>query len=64
MTSTAPLRDPANRVSPKAVRLWLLESLIAFVFFAGGSILVARWVGAVSYTPLTLPTTPILSILA
>lgn len=33
MTSNGPLRDPANRVSPKAVRLWLLESLIAFVFF-------------------------------
>ncbi|MFI7633355.1 PH domain-containing protein [Nonomuraea sp. NPDC049400] len=45
MTSTGPLRDPANRVSPKAVRLWLLESLVAFVLFLGGSLLVARWVG-------------------
>ncbi|MDP4508757.1 PH domain-containing protein [Nonomuraea turcica] len=45
MTSTGPLRDPANRVSPKAVRLWLLEALVAFVFFLGGSLLVSRWVG-------------------
>ncbi|MEV0380877.1 PH domain-containing protein [Nonomuraea sp. NPDC050643] len=45
MTSTGPLRDPANRVSPKAVRLWLLESLVALVFFVGGSLLVSRWVG-------------------
>jgi membrane protein YdbS with pleckstrin-like domain len=45
VTSTGPLRDPANRVSPKAVRLWLFEALIAFVFFAGGSILISRWVG-------------------
>ncbi|MFG1707947.1 PH domain-containing protein [Nonomuraea sp. M3C6] len=45
MTSIGPLRDPANRVSPKAVRLWLLEALVAFVFFLGGSLLVSRWVG-------------------
>jgi membrane protein YdbS with pleckstrin-like domain len=45
VTSTGPLRDPANRVSPKAVRLWLLEALIAFAFFLGGSLLVSRWVG-------------------
>ncbi|MGN9841787.1 PH domain-containing protein [Nonomuraea sp. H19] len=45
MTSTGPLRDPANRVSPKAVRLWLLEALIAFVLFLGGALLVSRWVG-------------------
>ncbi|GAA2907272.1 PH domain-containing protein [Nonomuraea rubra] len=38
------LRDPANRVSPKAIRMWLLESLVAFVFFLGGSLLVSRWV--------------------
>ncbi|TDC84251.1 hypothetical protein E1292_49565 [Nonomuraea deserti] len=37
------MRDPANRVSPKAVRLWLIESSIAFVFFLGGSLLVSRW---------------------
>ncbi|MEV0620697.1 PH domain-containing protein [Nonomuraea sp. NPDC050404] len=43
MTSTGPLRDPANRVSPKAIRLWLLESLIALVFFLGGSLLVSWW---------------------
>jgi membrane protein YdbS with pleckstrin-like domain len=45
VTSTGPLRDPANRVSPKAVRLWLLEGLIGFAFFLGGSLLVSRWVG-------------------
>ncbi|WP_246083882.1 PH domain-containing protein [Nonomuraea diastatica] len=43
MTSSGPIRDPANRVSPKAIRLWLFESLIAFVFFLGGSLLVSRW---------------------
>ncbi|MFG3442024.1 PH domain-containing protein [Nonomuraea sp. NPDC047897] len=45
MTPTGPLRDPAHRVSPKAVRLWLLEALIAFVIMVGGSALVAAWVG-------------------
>ncbi|WP_308250564.1 PH domain-containing protein [Nonomuraea rhizosphaerae] len=40
-----PLRDPANRVSPKAVRLWLVEALIAFALLVGISILIARWVG-------------------
>ncbi|GAB2929492.1 PH domain-containing protein [Nonomuraea fastidiosa] len=45
MTSTGPLRDPANRVSPKAIRLWLLESLVALVFFVGGALLVSTWVG-------------------
>ncbi|MEO3800453.1 PH domain-containing protein [Nonomuraea sp. B1E8] len=43
MTSSGPIRDPANRVSPKAIRLWLFESLIAFVFFLGGSLLVSGW---------------------
>ncbi|MEU8395918.1 PH domain-containing protein [Nonomuraea sp. NPDC048892] len=51
MTSTGPLRDPANRVSPKAVRLWLLESLIAFVFFAGISLLLSRWAGGWPWVP-------------
>lgn len=45
MTLTGPLRDPAHRVSPKAVKLWLLEALIAFVIMVGGSGLVAAWVG-------------------
>ncbi|MER6946253.1 PH domain-containing protein [Nonomuraea sp. NPDC000554] len=45
MTSTGPLRDPAHRVSPKAVRLWLLESAIAFVLLVGGAVLVGVWVG-------------------
>jgi membrane protein YdbS with pleckstrin-like domain len=39
------LRDPENRVSPKAVRLWLFEALIGFVLLVGGSALVSLWVG-------------------
>jgi membrane protein YdbS with pleckstrin-like domain len=39
------LRDPENRVSPKAVRLWLLEALIGFVLLVGGSALVSLWAG-------------------
>ncbi|SDK87910.1 hypothetical protein SAMN05421874_112103 [Nonomuraea maritima] len=34
-----------NRVSRKAVGLWLLESLVAFVLFLVASLVVARWVG-------------------
>ena len=45
MTSNGPLRDPENRVSPKAVRLWLLEALFGFVLLVGGSMLVSFWVG-------------------
>ncbi|MEU8245013.1 PH domain-containing protein [Nonomuraea sp. NPDC048916] len=45
MTSTGPLRDPLHRVSPKAVRLWLLEALIAFVLLIVGSALVGGWIG-------------------
>ncbi|MEV0203476.1 PH domain-containing protein [Nonomuraea sp. NPDC050691] len=45
MTATGPLRDPAHRVSPKAVRLWLMEALIAFVLLVGGSYLAGGWVG-------------------
>ncbi|NUW30867.1 PH domain-containing protein [Nonomuraea sp. SMC257] len=45
VTATGPLRDPAHRVSPKAVRLWLMEALIAFVLLVGGSFLAGRWVG-------------------
>ncbi|MFD2350313.1 hypothetical protein ACFSTC_14695 [Nonomuraea ferruginea] len=40
------MRDPANRVSPRARGLWLLEALIGFVLLVGGSVLVAelgRW---------------------
>ncbi|GAA1742999.1 PH domain-containing protein [Nonomuraea bangladeshensis] len=51
MTSQGPLRDPANRVSPKAVRLWLLQSLVAFVLMLGGSLLVARLVGGWGWLP-------------
>lgn len=34
-----------NRVSRKAVGLWLLESLVAFVLFLLASLAIARWVG-------------------
>ncbi|NUR88958.1 MAG: PH domain-containing protein [Nonomuraea sp.] len=37
------MRDPAHRVSPKARSLWLLQAAIAFVFFVGGSVLLAAW---------------------
>lgn len=40
-----PLRDPAHRLSPKARRLWALESVIGFVLLVGGAILVGHWVG-------------------
>lgn len=54
MSATGPLRAPEHRVSPKAVRLWLIESLIGFVFLAGGSFLLGRWVGTSewSWVPL------------
>ncbi|WP_240197557.1 PH domain-containing protein [Nonomuraea lactucae] len=45
MTSTGSLRDPAHRVSPKAVKLWLFEALIGFLVLVGGSVLLAAWVG-------------------
>ncbi|MEU7892394.1 PH domain-containing protein [Nonomuraea sp. NPDC049152] len=45
------LRDPEHRVSPKAVRLWLLEALIAFVIFAGGSFGLAAWIPSWSWLP-------------
>lgn len=45
MSEIAALREPAHQVSPKAVRLWLLESLIGFVFLVGGSYLLAMWIG-------------------
>lgn len=46
MTSSGPLRDPANRVSPRARGLWLLEALIGFVLLVGGSTLAAAWIGS------------------
>jgi membrane protein YdbS with pleckstrin-like domain len=54
------LRDPAHRVSPKAVRLWLVEALIAFVLLVGISILLARWVGGSewSWVPLWFADAP------
>ncbi|MGI5273005.1 PH domain-containing protein [Nonomuraea sp. CA-218870] len=45
MTSSGPLRDPANRVSPRARGLWLLEALFGFVLLVGGSVLAGGWVG-------------------
>jgi membrane protein YdbS with pleckstrin-like domain len=46
VTSSGPLRDPANRVSPRARGLWLLEALIGFVLLVGGSTLAAAWIGS------------------
>ncbi|MDF5757962.1 PH domain-containing protein [Spongiactinospora sp. TRM90649] len=37
------LRDPVNRVSRKAVTLWLLEALFGFALLLGGSVLAAIW---------------------
>ncbi|MEU0516706.1 PH domain-containing protein [Streptosporangium sp. NPDC006007] len=39
-----PLRDPANRVSRKAVALWLLEQLFWSAVLIGGSFFLARWI--------------------
>ncbi|MFI6482058.1 PH domain-containing protein [Nonomuraea sp. NPDC050663] len=39
------IREPAQRVSPKARLLWLLHSLAAFVVLAAGSYFIARWIG-------------------
>ncbi|GII91962.1 PH domain-containing protein [Sinosporangium siamense] len=46
---TAPLRDPINRVSKNAIKLWLLESLIGFVLMVGGSFLLAQWLGSTDW---------------
>ncbi|MCT9929537.1 PH domain-containing protein [Planotetraspora sp. A-T 1434] len=40
-----PLRDPAHRVSRRAIALWLVEALIGFGFLVGGAALVAYWIG-------------------
>lgn len=39
----APLRDPAHRVSRRAIVLWLIEALIGFVFLVGGAVVAANW---------------------
>ncbi|MFI6816273.1 PH domain-containing protein [Nonomuraea sp. NPDC050328] len=39
------VREPAHQVSPRARHLWLLHSLVGFVLLAGGSFLLARWIG-------------------
>ncbi|WP_245966483.1 PH domain-containing protein [Sphaerisporangium album] len=41
---TAPLRDPAHRVSRRAITLWALEALIGFVLLVGLSSLAASWI--------------------
>ncbi|MCW2881365.1 MAG: hypothetical protein JWQ95_5465 [Sphaerisporangium sp.] len=43
---TAPLRDPAHRVSRRAITLWLTEALFGFLLLVGGSALVASWIAA------------------
>ncbi|WP_235558271.1 PH domain-containing protein [Sphaerimonospora mesophila] len=40
-----PLRDPAERVSRRAIVLWLIEALVGFVLLVGGAVLVANWIG-------------------
>ncbi|MEU4544344.1 PH domain-containing protein [Nonomuraea dietziae] len=52
--AAGPLRDPQHRVSPKAVRLWLLEAVVALVLFAAGSFLLAAWIPSWSWLPLWL----------
>ncbi|GGK72899.1 membrane protein [Sphaerisporangium melleum] len=47
---TAPLRDPANRVSRRAITLWLLEALVGYVLLVGGAALVASWVDGSGWT--------------
>lgn len=49
--ATGPLRDPENRVSPKAVKLWLLEALVGFVLLVGGAVVLARWIPSWSWLP-------------
>ncbi|WP_246266870.1 PH domain-containing protein [Nonomuraea typhae] len=53
MTETEPraatLRDPAHRVSPKARQLWMLESLIGFVFLVGGAVVVSRFLDGIDW---------------
>ncbi|MFI0418331.1 MULTISPECIES: PH domain-containing protein [Spongiactinospora] len=41
---SVPLRDPANRVSRKAVTLWVLEALFGFALLLAGSLLAALWI--------------------
>jgi membrane protein YdbS with pleckstrin-like domain len=38
---TATLRDPAHRVSPKAIAMWVAEALFGFVLLVGGAMLLA-----------------------
>ncbi|MET8140554.1 PH domain-containing protein [Sphaerisporangium sp. NPDC005288] len=51
---TAPLRDPAHRVSRRAITLWLLEALVGYVLLVGGTALVASWISGSgwSWVPL------------
>ncbi|MFC6085163.1 PH domain-containing protein [Sphaerisporangium aureirubrum] len=47
---TAPLRDPAHRVSRRAITLWLLQALIGFLFLVGASVLVATIISGTSWS--------------
>ncbi|MFD8563443.1 PH domain-containing protein [Streptosporangium canum] len=49
-----PLRAPANRVSRKAVTLWLLEQVFWSVVLVGGSFFLARWIDADRWSWLPL----------
>ena len=46
-----PLRDPENRVSPKAVRYWMLEQAFGFVLMLVGAIALANWIPSWSWLP-------------
>lgn len=41
---TTALRDPAHRVSPRAVLLWLIQELIGAALLVGLALLVATWI--------------------
>ncbi|GGK85884.1 hypothetical protein Ppa06_45520 [Planomonospora parontospora subsp. parontospora] len=45
-----PLRDPANRVSRKAIALWLMEGAVWTVLLVAGSVLLAGWIGDARWT--------------
>lgn len=50
---TTLLREPANRVSRRAITLWLLHGLVAFVLLTGAAVLVARWLVTLGAGPIS-----------
>ncbi|WP_283137998.1 PH domain-containing protein [Rhizohabitans arisaemae] len=50
---TAPFRDPAHRVSRRAIAMWLAEAVFGYVLMVGAALLVASWFGGdeVSWLP-------------